>query len=281
VLARYEGTGPNLFFVRQGPGDVLRVASWRGDPKIALLTPLPGRPPPGRVELERVLDSVADGGYEVVLTGALDVTAQRPYLAAGFEEHARLHVLGRALDEVPTAEHAQLHRARRRDRGQVHEVDASAFSPFWQLGEAGLDDALGATPDARFRVARDDRVVAYAICGLAGRQGYVQRLAVRPGNRRAGLGAALVVDGLEWMRKRGADDAVVNTQVDNVAALALYDHLGFRRRGPGLRVLRRALRSNVQVSVPGGELEPRRPMREERGVGDSRRGASEGLRGEL
>ena len=161
----HEGTGPNLFFVRPGPGDVLRVASWRGDPKIALLTSLPGRPAPGRVELERVLDAIADSGYEVVLTGALDVTAQRPYVAAGFEEHARLHVLGRALDELPTAEHAQLHRARRRDRGEVHEVDASAFSPFWQLGEAGLDDALGATPVARFRVARDNGVVGYAICG--------------------------------------------------------------------------------------------------------------------
>jgi ribosomal protein S18 acetylase RimI-like enzyme len=43
------------------------------------------------------------------------------------------------------------------------------------------------------------------------------------------------------MRKRGADDAVVNTQIDNAAALALYDHLGFRLRGPGLRVLRRPL----------------------------------------
>jgi ribosomal protein S18 acetylase RimI-like enzyme len=176
-----------------------------------------------------------------VLTGALDVTAQRPYLAAGFEEHARLHVLGRDLDELRTHRQVQLHRARRRDRGEVHEVDVSAFSEFWQLGEAGLDDALGATPDARFRVARDDRIVAYAICGLAGRQGYVQRLAVRPEHRRAGLGAALVLDGLEWMRKRGADDAVVNTQIDNVAALALYDDLGFRRRGPGLRVLRRPL----------------------------------------
>ena len=220
---------------------MLRVASWRGDAKIALLTPLPGRAAPGRGELERVLDSIAESGYEVVLTGALDATAQRPYLATGFEEHARLHVLGRGLDEMPPAGHAQLHRARRRDRGEVHEVDACAFSPFWQLGEAGLDDALGATPDARFCVARDAGVVAYAICGLAGRQGYVQRLAVRPGHRRTGLGAALVVDGLAWMRKRGADDAVVNTQVDNVAALALYDHLGFRRRGPGLRVLRRPL----------------------------------------
>jgi ribosomal protein S18 acetylase RimI-like enzyme len=235
------GRGRNLFLVRPGPGDVLRVASWRGDPKIALLTSLPGRAAPGRGELVRALASIANRGYEVVLTGALDVTAQRPYLAAGFEEHARLHVLGRALEELPTAQHVQLHRARRRDRGEMHEVDASAFSPFWQLGEAGLDDALSATPDARFRVARDDRVVGYAICGCAGRQGYVQRLAVRPGHRRAGLGAALVVDGLAWMRKRGADDAVVNTQIDNVAALALYDHLGFRRRGPGLRVLRRPL----------------------------------------
>jgi len=240
--------------VRDRSHDLLRVASWRGDPKIALVTTLPGQPSPGRRELERTLETLAARGYEVVLTGALDVAAQRPYLTAGFEAHARLHVLGRPLDDLPPpTERWPLHLARRRDREQVHDVDTAAFSPFWHLGEAGLDDALAATPEARFRVARDDRVVGYAISGCAGRQGYIQRLAVHPERRRAGLGAALVLDGLAWMRRRGADDAVVNTQVDNNAALALYDHLGFRLRGPGLRVLRRALASSAQVLVPGGD----------------------------
>jgi ribosomal protein S18 acetylase RimI-like enzyme len=261
--------------VRQGAGgDVIRVAPWKGDPKVALLTPLPGRPPPLRDQLERSLDALAARGYAVVLTGALDAGDLRTYVAAGFEEHARLHVLGRSLDDLPRAPRAHvLQRARRRDRPEVHEVDAAAFTEFWQLGEVGLDDALGATPEARFRVARlvsrsarlkprsdslaaprSGVVIGYAICGRAGYQGYVQRLAVDPQHRRAGLGAALVLDGLNWMKRHSIDDAVVNTQVDNDAALALYERLGFRRRGAGLRVLRRGLANGGDLPIPGSEL---------------------------
>ena len=44
-------------------------------------------------------------------------------------------------------------------------------------------------PASRFRVGRDDdRVVAYAITGVAGRYGYLQRIAVHPDTRRTGLG---------------------------------------------------------------------------------------------
>ncbi len=39
----------------------------------------------------------------------------------------------------------------------------------------------------------------------------------------------------------GAKDVLVNTQVDNEAAVALYEHLGFRRLDEGLAVLQREL----------------------------------------
>jgi ribosomal-protein-alanine N-acetyltransferase len=82
--------------------------------------------------------------------------------------------------------------------------------------------------------------LGYAIHGVAGRRGYVQRLAVRPDARRRGMGAALLVDGLRWARRRGARDAVVNTDRTNGTARALYESYGFIDLPTGLVVLERA-----------------------------------------
>jgi ribosomal protein S18 acetylase RimI-like enzyme len=126
----------------------------------------------------------------------------------------------------------------------VLAVDGAAFAPFWRLDRAGLAEALQAVPTTRFRVTpgRGGPVAGYAISGRAGRQGYLQRLAVDPAHQREGAGAALVADALHWMNRRGVARAIVNTQLGNDAALALYGHLGFRLQPSGLAVLRRGLR---------------------------------------
>jgi ribosomal protein S18 acetylase RimI-like enzyme len=69
--------------------------------------------------------------------------------------------------------------------------------------------------------------VAFAIAGASSEHGYLQRLAVDPGAQRAGHGRALTVDALRWMRRRRLPDCLVNTSVDNAAALALYTTIGF------------------------------------------------------
>jgi ribosomal protein S18 acetylase RimI-like enzyme len=84
-------------------------------------------------------------------------------------------------------------------------------------------------------------VAGYAITGRAGPRGYLQRLAVDPSVQRQGIGAALVADGLRWLRRWGAREVLVNTQVGNGPALALYEALGFRLQPDGLAVLRRDL----------------------------------------
>ena len=121
-------------------------------------------------------------------------------------------------------------------------VDHAAFSPFWRLDRRGLQEALKAVPTSRFRISPAGREpVGYAISGRASTQGYLQRLAVHPGQQRQGRGAELVADALCWMHRRGVARAVVNTQLGNEAALALYVGLGFRLQPAGLAVLRREL----------------------------------------
>jgi ribosomal protein S18 acetylase RimI-like enzyme len=222
----------------------LRIVPWRGDPETAYLTPARGRPT--AVDVERSVAALAGGGYRVALTSALAPPEAAAFLEAGFVVHERLHLLTRPVSEpVPEAPVASLRRARRADRAALLIVDRAAFPPFWRLDEAGLDDALAATPSSRLRIAdhadASPGLAGYAVTGRAGPRGYLQRLAVDPDLQRRGIGSALVRDALGWLRRWGARDVFVNTQVDNDTALALYLHLGFSLQPVGLAVLRRTL----------------------------------------
>jgi ribosomal protein S18 acetylase RimI-like enzyme len=231
----------------------LRIAPWRGDITTAYLTPARGRPTVASVE--RSLDHLEQDGFGAALTAALAPAEQEPFLHAGFEVHERLHLLTRSLDDLPplsATPAAALRRGRRADRPGLLRVDAAAFPPFWRLDEAALDDAIAATPSARVRVAAGGAVTGadggpgglagYAITGRSGPRGYLQRLAVDPSRQRHGIGRGLVIDGLRWLRRWRAREVLVNTQVGNEAALALYRSLGFRLDREGLAVLRREIR---------------------------------------
>lgn len=221
----------------------LRSGPWRGDASVAYLTPVAGGHAPSATFIRRCLTTLAAEGYRSVVTGALSPAEQASFRAAGFQASEHLHLLAHdltAMPDTPVPPAVTFRRAGRADRPAVLHVDARAFDGFWRLDEAGLDEALTATPHSRFRVATDGEhgdVVGYAITGRAGRRGYVQRLAVDPDWQRAGLGAALVGDGLRWLRRWRVERVMVNTQLQNARALALYERLGFRRESVGLAVL--------------------------------------------
>ena len=223
--------------IRWGP-ERARTAPWKGDRRVAYLTPVPEAPVPSAAFVHRVISELAARGFSRVVTAALSADEQAGFLEAGFEVQERLHLLGRDLHRLPSSDSRRLRRAAREDRPAVLRIDARAFPPFWQLDEDGLDEALGATPHARFRVAGPvGGAVAYAVTGRAARRGFLQRVAVHPDHRRQGLGRALVVDALRWLRRWGVHHAVVNTQTGNDTALALYQSLGFRHEPAGLSVL--------------------------------------------
>jgi ribosomal protein S18 acetylase RimI-like enzyme len=218
-----------------------RTGPWRGEREVAFITPVPDAPVPSAEFLGRCLNTLAARGYRRVVTGALSPLEQAGFLAAGFGVEERLHLLAidltAGLPPVPSG--YPLRRVRRHRRGEVLAVDEAAFPAFWRFDRAGLSDALRATPVVRFRAAigPGGAIAGYAICGRAGGRGYVQRLAVLPAYQRAGTGRRLLLDGLTWMRRRGALRAVVNTQMGNAAALALYTQVGFEEEPIGLSVL--------------------------------------------
>ena len=209
---------------------------------MAYLSPLPDAPLPSALFVRRCLDQLAAKGVQRVITSALSPAEQAGFLGAGFEIHERLHLLEHDLRHLPRADTSAVRRATTEDRPAVLAVDARAFPSFWRIDDASLDEALAATPNSRFRVAcRSGAVVGYAVTGRAGRRGFLQRLAVDPLHQRHGLGRALAVDALRWLRRWRVEQAVVNTQMGNDAALTLYESLGFCRGAAGLSVLSTAL----------------------------------------
>ena len=228
----------NLRVIRRGQERV-RAGPWRGDSEVAYLSPAPGAALPSVALVRRCLAELSDEGYRRVVTAALLPHEQSAFVTAGFEVEEQLLLLAHDLRHIPDAPPVPTRRAGMVDRPAVLDVDARSFPTFWQLDDAGLEEALTATPRARFRVVVDDEggPIAYAITGRAGRKGYVQRLAVHPERRRAGLGRVLVVDGLRWLRRWRADRALVNTQEGNDSAAALYAELGFRPEPARLSVL--------------------------------------------
>jgi ribosomal protein S18 acetylase RimI-like enzyme len=221
------------------------VAPWPADGRTAQLTLVPGVPAPTRDTLRAALLEAAAAGYASAVTAALGSAERPPFTEAGFRPWAWLHLLERDLGDLPAApaDPPELRRVRRGDWGTVAALDSRAFPPFWHLGQAGIAEARHATPSNRVRVALtpSGAVGGYAISGRSGLRGFLQRLAVDPDIQGRGTGTALALDGLRWMQSRGATSVLVNTQVDNDRALALYRRLGFRLLDEQLAVLGRDL----------------------------------------
>jgi GNAT superfamily N-acetyltransferase len=234
-------SAPSVDVIRWGRERV-RTGPWRGDARVAFVAPVPEAPLPSAEFIQHCLATLAGRGFTKVVTAALSPLEQGGFLAAGFEVEEQLHLLACAIDRLPpVVPGLRLHRVPRQLRPAVLAVDRAAFAPFWQFDSQGLEDALMATPRTRFRAFvgpdGEHRVLGYAICGRSGHVGYVQRLAVHPDAQRHGVGRGLLLDGLNWMQRRGVRRAVVNTQLGNDAALALYQQVGFRREPAGLSVL--------------------------------------------
>lgn len=82
----------------------------------------------------------------------------------------------------------------------------------------------------------DGKVVAMVLSGINRRfneehgvkRGGTYALAVIPSDRRRGLGTALTLKSIEWIRKKGMDTAYVSVNIANKDALRIYQSLGFR-----------------------------------------------------
>lgn len=225
-----------------------RMRQWPNDPTVAQLVLLDHAATPTEREIRDAVEHARRHGARAVRTSALFPAAAEVVGAVGFGPVDRLALLSLELDDAPpppvgpaTRPMLLWHHRRAAD------IDREAFGPTWGNDVAGLRDVCRATPRHRARIVRrDGDLHGFAIAGTAGLQGYLQRLAVIPTHRRQGVARSLVTDAIRWMHTAGARAVLVNTGVDNTAALALYDGFGFRRRDDELTVM------ELRLANPGG-----------------------------
>ncbi len=221
-----------------------RCGRWRGNPDVAYLVPLSPASTLDPVALSAARARLVADGFSEVITGAVGAGECNAMHRDGFTDREELHLLRHDLDTPITRRRGSgpiIRRSGPRDHPAILALDREAFDPFWSLDDSGLHEALTATPMSRLRVVRDVGIVAYAVTGRAGRNGYLQRLAVSPDRQGAGIGAALVCDSLRWLKRGRVDHVWVNTQKTNTRALELYRRLGFRPEPTHLTVLQRQL----------------------------------------
>lgn len=122
----------------------------------------------------------------------------------------------------------ELRSMQKEDLPLLAEVDQRAFRLIWQYTEETLHAAYGQAAYATV-IEVDQRPIAYQITTASMYGAHLARLAVDPDWQGHGFGNALVSDVLRKFSMRGDIRISVNTQVDNLRSLQLYEQLGFHR----------------------------------------------------
>jgi ribosomal protein S18 acetylase RimI-like enzyme len=231
-------------FVLRGQGAACRIRPWSNDRDVAQMVLYDQRRLPTPDDVRRWIDVLTARGYRALRTGALSRSQALLLEPLGFVQIQRLALLEhRSPRTVGERASGPTRRLMPGEHRAASIVDGLAFVHPWGLDTAAIADVCAATRRYRARwVAGDDGgLLAYAISGRDSRVGFLQRLAVHPDAQRRGLGRRLVLDSLAWAVRWRIERVLVNTHVDNDAALDLYVRTGFERLDEELIVLERPL----------------------------------------
>lgn len=180
-------------------------------------------------------------GPPAVISPPLLAGSQAVWREAGYETYTSLRLLRKSIETeseplLPTAEVKEPKWAR------IVEIDGGAFGADWQVELPALTEAMQSAATTVLlgvhHPEETDRLAGYAIVGVSGATGYLQRLAVAPAFQRQGLGRSLTRSSVNWSRRRGARQMILNTKPGNQEAQNLYLSEGFDLLPDRLELLR-------------------------------------------
>ena len=193
----------------------------------------------GGARFLRACAELAGEWFPEVLSPATLPGSARVWSEAGFVPSDRLLLMEHGLGALSTP-NREIESGGVEPLDELHAIDSVSFEPRWRLGRFGLTKSFTATSRSVVMRVRsgDGQCLGFAISGVALGAGYLQRLAVAPQQRGIGIGRDLVDSSLLWARRHGAMTMLVNTQIDNQGAAALYHDRGFRDVAGGLILFR-------------------------------------------
>jgi [ribosomal protein S18]-alanine N-acetyltransferase len=116
------------------------------------------------------------------------------------------------------------------DLPSIVAIDRESFTQPWPP-HLLAEELGGAGSLALVARAGDGPPLAYALIRLLPDEAELLRLATPPAHRRRGLARALVLGGLDRLRRLGTRRCHLEVRVENLAAIRLYESLGFRPAG--------------------------------------------------
>jgi ribosomal protein S18 acetylase RimI-like enzyme len=218
-----------------------RVVEWPSQPGVAQLIMYQQQRIPSADDLERWVDIIASRGYTTIRTSALAAQAAAAVEVVGFAPVQDLALLQHDLMLRIDRPRLPVSKLTEHQHQLASDVDRAAFGDGWFLDPAAIDEVRHATPHHRARTVGGVPFGGYAVSGRDAGMGFLQRLAVHPSQQRQGFARALVLDSLRWMSRWRVERVLVNTPVNNEAALLLYESTGFHRLREHLRVYERSL----------------------------------------
>ncbi|MDY6794736.1 MAG: GNAT family N-acetyltransferase [Actinomycetota bacterium] len=217
------------------------MGKWRDREEIAAIWHLKAREDDKRALVFGSTEECLRHGVERIMTRLLDQAEANEFESWGFEVAYEIVLMEKPPLDVSQALHykggVDIVNYKRKYLEEILRVDAAAFDEFWSLDARSMGHIASSCVTNAFILAREGReVLGYAIGGVNGRLGYLQRLGVNPVHQGNGLGQLLAGNLMRSMYRMGAIRILVNTQEDNRAALNLYRKLGFIRT-PGRRYI--------------------------------------------
>ena len=184
------------------------------------------------------VEALRSTGAPGVLSPPLPRSAQRLWREASFLPHTELALLRLDLGSVRAPDHLVV-TGTNSDVREALRIDSAAFDEFWRFDHHAIEEAIASTRTTAIHVIRKagGGLAGFAVAGVGVTIAYLQRLAVDPACQRRGMGRSLVRSSARWAQREGARAIMLNTQLDNHAAIRLYESEGFRTLNEPLAVL--------------------------------------------